>query len=162
MYLGARSFSDRALAWHTQSPGFNHQPWGGRGRKPFFTWLQTEKRQKCCCDRDRSHYTISLAVFGSPFFPVILKRSKSQGLDIRQLVLVMPIQLFILFVHDCYPSQTEMQSNLKALILCNSVVFIPAYSFVEEFQWNSNSRLIFPAIYFLRKRKFPQRMQQHL
>lgn len=53
------------------------------------------------------------------------KRSKSQGLDIRQLVSTMPRQLFLLFVHDCYPSQIEMQSNLKDLILCNSV-FIPA------------------------------------
>jgi len=31
-------------------------------------WLETEKNQKYCCNKDRSHYKISLAFFGFSFF----------------------------------------------------------------------------------------------
>lgn len=111
-------------------------------------WLETEKSQKYYCDRDRLHYTISLAIFRFPFF--ILKRSQSQGLGIRQLVSAMQRQLFIFLVHDCCPSHTaERQSNPEILILYNSVVWIPSHSPAKEFQWNLNSRLVFLAIHFL-------------
>lgn len=60
-----------------------------------FRWLETEKSQKHCCDKDRSLYTISLAVFYFPF--LILRRSKSQGLDIRQLVAEMHRLLCFVF-----------------------------------------------------------------
>lgn len=115
--------------------------------------------------------TISLAFFLFVCFPfLILKRSKSQGLDIRQLVAEMHRPFFVFFSPrgsyfyflsmTAIPLTAETQGNPERGVLWDSADFDAACPPAKESQGNSNSRLCSPNLFsYLQKRTLPQKIQ---